>query len=449
MYPSDIDTFTIVSGTTLQGNADHASMHNVEGSAIQGVENTLGTNSGTSVLKNFAAGDFCAKTTDTMKAGTLVFGVNSYPLGTTALGTTDYLRYDGTSIIGGTVSGGGSGSGTALIFGTNVYNLGTSALLNNEVILYNGTSIVGGSVTSVLNSLVVREPVNETPNGTITNFTIDYPPITNSESGYLNGQLQNVGTANDYTISGTTITFNTPPPVNSVILFTYQRSDLSNGNADTLDGQHGSYYTPVSQNDGWISAGETWTYASASTITVPSGAASKYSKGDRIKFTQTTVKYGVIVAVADTLLTIAVNTDYVVANAAISANYYSHESSPIGYPHWFNWTPTVGASGSMTFTVTTTEVSKFCVNGNMCTSVVHLLGTTGGSASTTITCTLPITPVDAGNYKIAGPCFTWDAAAAAGWYYYISNTLQINKPDGSNWAVTTNRRISPTVSYQI
>ena len=94
--------------------------------------------------------------------------------------------------------------------------------------------------------------------------------------------------------------------------------------------------------DGWISANETWTYASASTITVPSGAAAKYAKGDRIKFTQTTVKYGVIVAVADTLLTIAVNTDYTVANAAITDNYYSHQASPVGYPVAFNVTVTNG-----------------------------------------------------------------------------------------------------------
>jgi hypothetical protein len=93
--------------------------------------------------------------------------------------------------------------------------------------------------------------------------------------------------------------------------------------------------------DGWTPVTDTWTYASASTITVPSGAASIYQKGDRIKWTQTTVKYGVIVAVADTVLTIAVNTDYVVANAAISAIYYSHQANPLGYPHWFNFTPTL------------------------------------------------------------------------------------------------------------
>ena len=91
--------------------------------------------------------------------------------------------------------------------------------------------------------------------------------------------------------------------------------------------------------DGWIPASESWSYASANTITVPSGAAAKYAVSDRIKFTQTTVKYGVIISVADTVLTIAVNTDHVVADAAISLNYYSHQANPVGYPHWFAITP--------------------------------------------------------------------------------------------------------------
>lgn len=38
--------------------------------------------------------------------------------------------------------------------------------------------------------------------------------------------------------------------------------------------------------DGWTSVSDTWTYASASTITVPSGAASLYQIGDRVGITQ-------------------------------------------------------------------------------------------------------------------------------------------------------------------
>lgn len=116
-------------------------------------------------------------------------------------------------------------------------------------------------------------------------------------------------------------------------------------------------------SDGWKSAAETWTYASASTITVPSGAASKYAVGDRIKWTQTTVKYGVIVAVADTLLTIAVNTDYTVTTpTAITDNYYSHELNPLGYPTYFAWTPTLKGSISDP-TMDTAATGYFKIDG--------------------------------------------------------------------------------------
>jgi hypothetical protein len=135
--------------------------------------------------------------------------------------------------------------------------------------------------------------------------------------------------------------------------------------------------------DGWTSVDVAWSYASASTITVPSGAASLYQKGDRIKWTQTTVKYGVIVAVADTLLTIAVNTDYVVANAAISAIYYSHQANPLGYPYSFAYTPTGISATNVTLS------GRFSVIGNKC-EVFFKAAFTGAITFTTMP-TLPIT----------------------------------------------------------
>lgn len=149
--------------------------------------------------------------------------------------------------------------------------------------------------------------------------------------------------------------------------------------------------------DGWTPADATWTYASASTITVPSGAASIFQKGDRIKWTQTTVKYGVIVAVTDTLLTIAVNTDYTVANAAITLNYYSHQANPLGYPTWFNYTPTLSIA-----TLAGYEEARFAVVGKACSmefvaAARNLSGSTGE-----IRISLPITNtsyVAAGNFQ--------------------------------------------------
>lgn len=139
------------------------------------------------------------------------------------------------------------------------------------------------------------------------------------------------------------------------------------------------------EKDGWTPAREAWTYNAADKINVPAGAVSKYQKGDRIKFTQTTVKYAVIVDVADTLLTIAINTDYVVANAAITLPYYSHEVNPLGYPGWFAYTSTLtGFSANPSGVIT-----RFNILGNMCTAQAWDSGA-GTSNATTKTWTAPV-----------------------------------------------------------
>lgn len=93
-------------------------------------------------------------------------------------------------------------------------------------------------------------------------------------------------------------------------------------------------------DDGWIGAGETWTYASADAPTFTFTIAGvdltgKYSAGMRVKLTQTTVKYFIITKVAfstDTTITVYGGTDYTLANAAISDNSYSSQKAPLGFP---------------------------------------------------------------------------------------------------------------------
>jgi len=174
--------------------------------------------------------------------------------------------------------------------------------------------------------------------------------------------------------------------------------------------------------DGWTPADATWTYASASTITVPSGAASIYQKGDRIKWTQTTVKYGVIVAVADTLLTIAVNTDYTVANAAISANYFSHQANPLGYPGFFNWSPTVTFSGGTVPNTVSRSAAKYWLIGTMCTFTISQAYTNAGINNTQVDLTLPIT----GSSNYYGG-FAWIGVTTVPKRTYISTTTMTSE----------------------
>ena len=124
----------------------------------------------------------------------------------------------------------------------------------------------------------------------------------------------------------------------------------TSGNVLTSDGTDWTSAAPAAANtDGWTAAG-TFTYASATTITVASGAAAIYSKGDKIKLTQTTVKYFYIIGVADTVLTVTGGSNYTVANAAITSPYYSHQESPVGFPTYFNITVASWATRGTAFT---------------------------------------------------------------------------------------------------
>lgn len=91
--------------------------------------------------------------------------------------------------------------------------------------------------------------------------------------------------------------------------------------------------------NGWVAANESWTYdgwtaaTRIATITVPTDATTKYQAGDRVKFTQPTdgVKYGIIVKVAATLLTVFLPSGTDFDNEAITAPYFSRAKVPFGF----------------------------------------------------------------------------------------------------------------------
>ena len=135
---------------------------------------------------------------------------------------------------------------------------------------------------------------------------------------------------------------------------------------------HDSDYVPLSYKDGWIPVSDTWTYKTATTITVPSGAASIYKVGMGIRLTQTTVKYFYIVGVADTVLTITGGSDYTLANATISAvSYTNTPATAIGFPNTFNYTPVVTYAGNNTDPTGWTSLNgSFSIGGNIATVMI-------------------------------------------------------------------------------
>lgn len=173
-------------------------------------------------------------------------------------------------------------------------------------------------------------------------------------------------------------------------------------------------------HSGWSEVDGSWAYASATTITVPSGAGSIYRKGDKIRLKQGgAYKYFYIVGVADTVLTVTGGTDYTVADSAITDMYFSKESTPQGFPRYFSWTPTYSCSGSMTIIGVTTTQAKFAIQGAFLTGIIKFNGELAGTASNFLYFTPPVVvSTDIDTHSIVGPCRTDTDAGIAGTFGY-------------------------------
>lgn len=163
----------------------------------------------------------------------------------------------------------------------------------------------------------------------------------------------------------------------------------------------GEMISGAAATDGWIDdSAETWTFASATTFTISGDKTAKYTTGTRIKLTQTTIKYFVVVSSAfasgTTTVTVTGGSDYSVANAAISANAHSYQANPQGYPGWFNYTPTYTG-----FSVDPSGGShRFAVNGRVCTVIISP-SSNGTSNATNFQVSAPIVSAGDSGYQAA------------------------------------------------
>ena len=100
---------------------------------------------------------------------------------------------------------------------------------------------------------------------------------------------------------------------------------------------------------GWMDAKEEWTFewavAPAYAFSTGKDRTAKYWPGMRVKVTQTTVRYFIIVEVCyvpagdKTVVTVYGGTDYALLDAAITQNCYSPAKAPAGFPlHPLVWT---------------------------------------------------------------------------------------------------------------
>lgn len=232
------------------------------------------------------------------------------------------------------------------------------------------------------------------------------------------------------------------PALTSYILGLLDDADAATAQA-TLD---------VSSADGWKADTATWTYASASTFTVSGDRTAVFTKGTRLKFTQTTVKYGVVAssahAAGTTTVTIIVNTDYVLANAAISATAYSYAADPQGFPTWFNYTTTPSGWAA----TPTVVFARFKTIANICYLDLRITGT---SNATSASATAPVAAEDTADNvgRVVGPMISTDngvtvTTPARAFITDASTTITFGKDFGGGaWTSSGTKTVTLTGFY--
>lgn len=204
----------------------------------------------------------------------------------------------------------------------------------------------------------------------------------------------------------------------------------------------------ASKLTGWNDAKAVWTYAAANQIYIPAGGLEIYSVGDKLKFTQSgTVKYFYVVAVYNTVLVITGGSDCVVANAAITANYFSKSETPTGFQHWFNWTPTI-----VGWSTPPTVYTRFKINGRTCNFTFYCTGV-GGSNSTSFNFTIPVTARNTGaSYLTALPYAVDNGASVNGAIANVdsgSAICTLYKAGYTAWTASGGKAANFQASYEI
>jgi len=203
-----------------------------------------------------------------------------------------------------------------------------------------------------------------------------------------------VGKTATQTLSNKTLT---SPVLNTAVSGTavLDEDTMSSDSATKLATQQSIKAYVDGKTSDWTLSADTWTYASASTFTIAGvDRTTTYTKGTRLTFTNSTVKYAVVVGSSfstNTTVTIAVNSDYVVENATITDPFYSYAIAPAGYPGFFSITPST--SNVTGFSAIAGYVYRYSIVGQEVTVTFHISGTS-----------------NAANFIIATPCTVLAAA---------------------------------------
>ncbi len=114
---------------------------------------------------------------------------------------------------------------------------------------------------------------------------------------------------------------------------------------------------------------------------------------------------------------------------------------------WATWSPTMSATGAMTFTTTATQLAIYQRHGSRVDFLLDITGTTGGTANNGIIFTAPIAT---SSFSGMFPAFIHDATDGIGGARWTSSSSIVAfKYDTSNFALAASRTIAVSGSYRV
>lgn len=117
---------------------------------------------------------------------------------------------------------------------------------------------------------------------------------------------------------------------------------------------------------------------------------------------------------------------------------YSLTDSNFATAAWSTWSPTLTASGSMTFTSTSIATARYIQVGKIVMFQIEFTGTVGGTPDTNLQFTLPVTA--AATAGLVGGAVALDPGNFGGYYISLS-TSQVagRRYDSNSWSAGAGR----------
>ncbi len=331
------------------------------------------------------------------------------------------------------------------------------AIPNNYVEI--GQVAVGAGVTTITNS-------NITDTRVIANLKQTLIPTPQGPQGYMrNGKIVTSIVSNDLVVAIKTIAGNDPSPsdpvyvrignterklVAALSLTLADGTNWMNAGSSELATYEIDYFTYL----GWdatnslirlcisrISRGRIYSdFSATSTNETYLAKSGTLNSTDEVEVVG---RFNAILGVSATYLWTIPATSIVI-------------SRPIYETRWLSWEPTYGATAPMTYADAgvTTERARYQVQREgVLYDISAYPGTTGGSASASVTCTLPLTPLEVTGTRILGQGTVFDPAGSdvQGYAYQSALTaaILIFKYNSAVWGIGATRGFSVQGRFRI